>query len=81
MFIKCFNNVSNLQPANNNLRIDFVFSRITLSNFFVKFANQNFPSVKIFVFGETTKFLFTLQARHISAYSPVDQYYGYKPIP
>ena len=30
---------------------------------FVKFANQNFSSVCIFVFQETTKFLFTLQAR------------------
>ena len=26
----------------------------------VKFKNQNFPSVKIFVFEETKKFLFTL---------------------
>ena len=31
--------------------------------FFVKFANQNFPSVKIFVFRETTKFLFTFKVR------------------
>ena len=31
----------------------------------MKFANQNFPYVGIFVFRETTKFLFTLQARKI----------------
>ena len=36
--------------------------------FFVKYANQNFPSVGIFVFRETTKFLYTLQACHTSAY-------------
>ena len=29
----------------------------------MKFANQNFPSVRISVSSETTKFLFTLQAR------------------
>ena len=29
----------------------------------MKFANQNFPSARIFVSSETTKFLFTLQAR------------------
>ena len=36
--------------------------------FFVKFVDQRFPSVRIFVFGETTKFLFALQVCHISAY-------------
>ena len=35
---------------------------------FVKFANQNFRSVRIFVFRETTKFQFTLQACQISVY-------------
>ena len=30
--------------------------------FFVKFTNQNFHSIKTFVFRETTKFLFILQA-------------------
>ena len=39
---------------------------ITLSNFFVKFANQNSPSVRIFVFKETTKFVFTLQDRQFA---------------
>ena len=33
---------------------------------FVKFANQNFLSVGVFVFRETTKFLFTLQAQQIA---------------
>ena len=32
-------------------------------HFFVKFASQNFHSAKIFAFRETTKFLFTFQAR------------------
>ena len=36
--------------------------------FFVKIANQNFPSVRIFFFRETMKFLFTLPACHLSAY-------------
>ena len=34
--------------------------------FFVKFANQNFPSARIFVSSETTKFLFTLQAQRFA---------------
>ena len=34
--------------------------------FFVKFANKNFPSVRIFVFRETTEFLFTLQAQQFA---------------
>ena len=34
--------------------------------FFVKFTNQNFPSNGIFVFRETTKLLFTLQARQVT---------------
>ena len=33
---------------------------------FVKFANQNFPSVRIFVFQEKMKFLFTLQAEQFA---------------
>ena len=37
-------------------------------HFFVKFTNQHFPSARIFVMRETTKFLFTLQACHISWY-------------
>ena len=37
--------------------------RESLLAFFVKFANQNFPSVRISVFRETTEFLFTPQAR------------------
>ena len=36
--------------------------------FVVKFTNQNVPSVRIFVLGENTNFLFKLQACHISAY-------------
>ena len=39
----------NQRSANRDLRIDFAFSQITLSNFFVKFENQNFPSLRIFV--------------------------------
>ena len=35
--------------------------QIGLSNFFVKFANKNFSSVRIFVFRKFMKFLFTLQ--------------------
>ena len=35
---------------------------------FVKFANQNSPFVTTFVFRETTKFVFALEARHIFAY-------------
>ena len=31
------------------------------TKFFMKFENQNFPSVRIFVFRKTTKFPFTLQ--------------------
>ena len=34
--------------------------------FFVKFADQNFLSVRIFVLKETKKFLFTLQALHFA---------------
>ena len=34
--------------------------------FVVKFANQNFPFVRIFVFRETAKFLFTLQMRQLA---------------
>ena len=34
--------------------------------FFVKIANQKFTSFGIFVFRETTKFLFTLQARQFA---------------
>ena len=33
---------------------------------FVKFVNQNFPSVRIFVFRETIKFLFILQAQQFA---------------
>lgn len=36
---------------------------------FVKFLNQNFPSVRTFFFNETKKFLFTLQTCLISMYS------------
>ena len=43
MFIR-MNDVT-CQGWNDDLRIDFVFSRIILSNFFVNSANQNFPSV------------------------------------
>ena len=50
----------NMQSRNCNLWINFVFWQITLCNFFVKFANQNFPSVRIFV---SMKFLFILQAQ------------------
>ena len=39
-----------------------------LKQFFVKFANQNFPSVRISAFRETTKFLFAPQACHIFTY-------------
>ena len=35
--------------------------------FFVEFMNQNFTSVRIFVFQETTKFLFSLTVCHIPA--------------
>ena len=35
-------------------------------HFFVKLANQNFPSVTIFVLRETTKFLFPPQARQLA---------------
>ena len=31
----------------------------------MKFANQNFSSIRIFAFRETTKFLFTLEARQL----------------
>ena len=34
--------------------------------FFVKFAKQNFPSIRIFLFRETTKFVFTLQTQQFS---------------
>ena len=34
-----------------------------LKQFFVKSANQDFPSVRLFVSIETTRFLFTLQAQ------------------
>ena len=34
--------------------------------FFMKFANQNLPSIGTFVFKETTKFLITLQARQFT---------------
>ena len=36
------------------------------NQFLVKFADQNFPSVRIFVFRETTKFFFTLQAQQFT---------------
>ena len=36
--------------------------------FFVKFASQNSPSVRIFVIKKMTKFLFTFQTDHISVY-------------
>ena len=39
--------------------------------FFVKFVNQNFPSVRIFVFRETTKFPFRFQARQCWYLSPI----------
>ena len=35
---------------------------------FVKFANKNFPLVKIFICKETSKFLFTLQICQVSGY-------------
>ena len=41
---------SNWRSANRDSLIDFALSRITLSNFFLKFVNQNFPSVRIFCF-------------------------------
>ena len=34
--------------------------------FFVTFTNQNFPSIKIFAFRESTKFLLTCQARQFA---------------
>ena len=37
-----------------------------LKYFFVKFVNQNFQSVRITVFRETTKFLFTLEAQQFA---------------
>ena len=56
----------------NDLRIAIRGSNLpfcgSLYAFFVKFTNQHFPSVRIFVMRETTEFLFTLQARHISGY-------------
>ena len=52
---------------NQDKRINFVFSRTNLSKFCKKFVNQNFPSIAIFVFRETMKFLFTLQVSHVPA--------------
>ena len=47
-------------------QIYFAFLRLTVSYFFVKFANQNFHSVRTFVFRETSKFLFKLQAQYLT---------------
>ena len=46
--------------------INFAFLRITLSSVLGNFANQNFCSVRIFVFRQTTKFLFALQTRQFA---------------
>ena len=48
--------------VNRDLRIEFVFPQITLSSF----CEIRKSIVRIFVFRETTKFLFTLTARQIA---------------
>ena len=50
--------ISDLRIAIYGSNLSF---RGSLQAVFVKFANQNFASVGIFVFRETTKFLFTLK--------------------
>ena len=42
------------------------FSSDLFKHFFVKFANQKIPSFRIFVFKETTRFLFILQAQQLA---------------
>ena len=60
---------SNSRSANRDLQIDF-FCLIAdhVKYFFVIFANLDFLSARIFVFRETMKFLFTLQAQQFAYY-------------
>ena len=46
--------------------VQILLLQFIIQEFSVKFTNQNIPSAKIFVFQETTKFMFTLQARQFA---------------